>query len=740
MPHPDRHNTGHGARTVKAQDPRSAQDSHSKGTGSAKPPDRSSTHDVLPGPETAFEMTIVSPLVNAPDADVPVRHPAGHPSGPPPPSRPRGRIGRLVRGPAGDPAWIRPSLLALLAATAVLYLWDLSASGYGNGFYAAATQAATHSWKALLFGSLDSGNAITVDKPPASLWVSGLFARAFGFSSWTVLAPQALEGVAAVGLLYATVRRTSGAAAGLLAGAAFALTPVAVLMFRFNNPDALLVLLLVAAAYCTVRATERASLRWLLLAGTCVGFGFLTKMAQAFLVVPALSLVYLTAAPTGLRRRLAHLAGAVAAIVVSAGWYLALVELWPASSRPYIGGSTNNSLLELAIGYNGLGRIFGGSAGGGASGGGGGGMTTGFGGATGITRLFGASMGAEISWLLPAALIVLVAGLWFTRRTPRTDPTRAALVLWGGWLLVSGLVFSFMSGITHPYYTVALAPAVAALVASGGTVCWRGRARISHRATLAAMIAVTGLWGFVLLDRVASWLPVLRWIILPASVLVAVALVAGAARLTRITAVLAAATVISASAGTSAYALATAANPHSGSIPISGPAVAATAGGAGGGPGGAAAGGGLPSGAPGGTPPSSSSGSSSGSSASSSDSPVARGTGSTALVALLRTSTTTWAAATTGGATTAAELELSSGKAVIAIGGWDGSDPAPTLAQFEQWVSEGKIHYFVAGGTGMGGGRNSTSGNEIAAWVAAHFTATTVGGQTVYDLTTSGMS
>ncbi|WP_261563457.1 glycosyltransferase family 39 protein, partial [Frankia tisae] len=286
------------------------------------------------------------------------------PPPPPPPGRGHGRLGRLARGPAGDPVWVRPALLALLAGTALLYLWNLSASGYGNSFYAAATQSGSQSWKALLFGSLDAGNAITVDKPPASLWISGLSARVFGFSSWSVLAPQAIEGVAAVGLLYATVRRHAGATAGLLAGAAFALTPVAALMFRFNNPDALLVLLLVAAAYCTVRATERASARWLMLTGTCIGFGFLTKLAQALLVVPALGLAYLIAAPTGLRRRVLHLAGAAGAIVVSAGWYVALVDLWPAASRPYIGGSTDNSLLQLALGYNGLGRIFGSSGGG----------------------------------------------------------------------------------------------------------------------------------------------------------------------------------------------------------------------------------------------------------------------------------------------------------------------------------------------------------------------------------------
>jgi 4-amino-4-deoxy-L-arabinose transferase-like glycosyltransferase len=198
---------------------------------------------------------------------------------------------RLLLGPGGQPTWVRPALLLLLAGTAVLYLWNLTASGYGNSFYAAAVEAGTENWKAWLFGSLDSGNSITVDKPPAALWVAVAFARIFGFSSFTVLAPQALMGVASVGLLYATVKRTSGPAAGLFAGAALALTPVAALMFRFNNPDAFLVLLLIVGAYCTVRAAEKASPKWLMFAGVAIGFGFLTKMMQAFLVLPAFGLV-----------------------------------------------------------------------------------------------------------------------------------------------------------------------------------------------------------------------------------------------------------------------------------------------------------------------------------------------------------------------------------------------------------------------------------------------------------------
>src|SRR3984957_18081357 len=180
-----------------------------------------------------------------------------------PPPRRGTALRRLWRGRPGDPAWVRPVLVGLLVVAGFLYLWDLSASGWANGFYSAAVEAGTKSWKAFFFGSFDSSNFITVDKPPAFLWVMELSARIFGLNSWSILVPNALEGVATVGILYATVRRWFSPAAGLIAGGVVALTPVAALMFRYNNPDALLVLLLTASAYATVRAIEGAGARWL---------------------------------------------------------------------------------------------------------------------------------------------------------------------------------------------------------------------------------------------------------------------------------------------------------------------------------------------------------------------------------------------------------------------------------------------------------------------------------------------
>ncbi len=429
-----------------------------------------------------------------------------------------------MRGRTSDPAWVRPALLGLLAGTALLYLWGLGASGWANSFYSAAVQAGTRSWKAFFFGSSDASNFITVDKPPASLWVMEISARIFGLSSWSILAPQALEGVATVGLLYATIRRWFSPAAALLAGAVLALTPVATLMFRFNNPDALLVLLLVAAAYATLRAVESGRTRWLVAASVFIGLGFDTKMLQAFVVVPVFWVVYLLAGAPRLRRRLWQLAVASIALVVSAGWWVVAVMAIPAADRPYIGGSQDNSLWNLIFGYNGFGRLTGNEAGSVIGGGTG---QAGAWGATGWTRLFSSEMGGQIAWLIPAALLFGLAGLWWTRRAPRTDRTRAALLLWGGWLVVTGLMFSFAQGIIHPYYTVALAPAIAALVGIGAVACWRGRSHPLARSVLAAAMAATSVLAWVLLDRSPSWLPWLRSAVLLGGLVTSVALLVG---------------------------------------------------------------------------------------------------------------------------------------------------------------------------------------------------------------------
>ncbi|WP_425831490.1 ArnT family glycosyltransferase [Streptomyces fractus] len=708
------------------------------------------------------------------------------PAEPPPPGTGHGRpkakfLTRVWRGRPEDPRWVRPAFLGLLLVIAAAYLWNLSASGYANSFYSAAAQAGSESWKAFFFGSSDAANAITVDKPPAALWPMGLSVRVFGLSSWAILVPEVLMGVATAGVLYAAVRRRFSATAGLITMVVFATTPVAALMFRFNNPDAILALLMTVTVYCVLRAMEKGRTKWLVWAGVAVGLAFLAKTLQAFLILPPLAVLYAVFAPVRVRKRFGQLALSAAAMIVAGGWWVALVELWPASSRPYIGGSQNNSFLELTFGYNGLGRISGdetGSVGGGGGAGGG----TGQWGATGLDRMFNSEIGSQISWLIPAALILFVAGVVLTWKARRTDTARAAFLAWGGSLLMTGLVFSFMAGIFHQYYTVALAPYIAALIGMGATVLWEERSRITVSATLGVSVAATAVWGYVLLGRTPDYLPWLRWAVLVGGLAAGLGL-AFAGRLNRQLALgVAGLGLVASLAAPTAYTISTLNTGHTGSIVTAGPSGASAMGG--GMPGGGGKGfpgggkrGGMPGqpptggkantngnargGFPGGGMPGQNQGTGKNQSTGNSKSPGAkqkqggmpggggggRGGGMGGLLNGAQVSSKakkllqkdaedyTWAAAAIG-SQNQASYQLATGDPVMAVGGFNGTDPSPTLAQFKQYVEDGKIHYFISSGSGGGmGGSSSGSSSKITSWVKANFKKVTVGSATFYDLT-----
>lgn len=682
---------------------------------------------------------------------------------------PRRRRGFLGREP-GEARWVNPAVAAMMIATSVLFLWNLTISNYGNSFYAAAVRAGSKSWTALLFGSLDSNNGITVDKPPAALWIPSLFARVFGFNSFTVLFPQAVMGIASVWVLYLAVKRTNGKIAGLIAGTVLALTPVAVMMFRFNNPDAMLTLCLVLGAYFTIRAiqsSQERSLRsgwWMFGAGLIIGLAFLVKMLQGFMTIPALVLAFAIAAQAGWVRRIRDILLAGIGVCIPVGLYAAVFALWPTGSRPYMAGTDGNSFWELVMGYNGLARIFGQSGGGGgapgasgdaaggaaeaaggagaaggAPGGGGGAM---FGGNTGVFRMFNSGFGPEISWLLPAAVIILVAGLWFTRRAVRTDRTRAALIVWGGWLVVNAGIFSFMEGTIHPYYVVVLAPAIGALVGIGSVELWRGREYRSARWTAAVALLATVIWGFALMQRQApDWMPWVRWVMLVGGSVVAVMVVVEAdklriGRFRKGAVILALAGLVFGGLGQASWAVATVGNAHTGSTPTAGPASAGQDAGMGQGMGGApGASGDDESGADGGGQQAAT-----GQDAATDGGGAAGGGGmggeesNAELTAMLKKSDAKYSAATVGAATASSDM-LASDTDVLDIGGWMGSDPYPTLDEFTSMVEKGEIQYFVSGGMGGGGGMGgSSSSTEIQEWVTENFTATTVGSATVYDL------
>jgi len=614
-----------------------------------------------------------------------------------------------------DPAW-RLVPLALVVFAGIVYLWDLAVSGFANTYYSAAAQAASQSWTAMFYGSIDAAGFITVDKPPLSLWLMGLSVRLFGLNPFAVLLPEALAGVASVVLLYDAVRRQLGREAGLIAGIALTVTPVAALMFRYNNPDAALVMLLVGAAWLMVRGLEDGRLRWPLAAAVLVGLAFLTKYLQAYLVLPAFALTWLVSAPGSIRRRLAVLLASAVTVAAASSWWVIAVDLVPAASRPYVGGSSNNTALDLLLGYDGLGRIFGGRASGGPPGGGPG---ANFGGNPGLLRMFNTQWGGEISWLLPSALVGLLAGLAVRIRAPRTDARRAGFLLWGAWLLVHVAVFSLMTGIAHPYYAVAIAPAAAALTGGGIMELWRLRARFPWAgAILAGVLLLTTWWGWQVLERTPDFWPgfglAALFVALAAGIVVVATGIADDPRapaLGRAALALGLAAIL---VGPALYTAETMGKAISGGDPASGPAqgrFGGFGGGAGGFPGDAA------------------------------------GTDG-ALTSYLvdHLGTATWLVAVAS-ANQAGPIQLATGLPVMAMGGFMGSDPAPTLDQLKAYVAEGRLRYVLlagrgAGGAGPGGffggdGRGNVAG-ERTTWVTT--SCSRVGGLSaaLYDCAPGG--
>ncbi|MEU9223002.1 glycosyltransferase family 39 protein [Streptomyces massasporeus] len=678
---------------------------------------------------------------------------------------------------ATAPRWSLPALLAILALAAVLYSWNLSGSGL-NSFYSAAVLSGTESWKAWFFGSLDAGNFLTVDKPPLALMVMGLSCRVFGYGTWQMMAPMVAAALGTIWILHSCVKRVFGHAAAAVAALVLALTPITVAINRDNNPDTLLVFLMVAGAALALRATRDGRLLPLLGSAACFGLAFNTKMLQGYIALPAVFLVYLYAAKPALVKRLVNLLLAAVVLAVSSFWWAAAVSLVPASERPYIGGSTDGTAWNLIMGYNGLGRILGGEGNGGGGGGGG------FSGTAGLGRMFNDVLGGQISWLIPFAGIALVGGLVLCGRAARTDLTRAALVLWGGWTVLHYLTFALAEGTMHPYYTTALAPGIAALCGGGGVLLLRAfRADRRWVWVLPLALGVTAVWAAVLLRRASGWntwlWPAVLVVMAPAVVGLFVFRSGVSGPRLRLLAVSVAAAVVAAVAGPAAYAWSVPSSGAGGGMggtnPTAGPATGSGFGGPGGGGGGgrgipggtgeggrqggnAQAGGGFPAGgmpsggqsgqapegtqagqAPGGIQGDQASGGTRGeqapggageeSSGGTRGGPGGGGMGgggaSSELIAYLKKHQdgAKWLLAVSS-SQGAAQLIVSSGEPVISMWGWSGSDKAMTLAKLKELVKKGELHYIQLGG-GMGGGPGggSSVSSEVTAWVRKHGTA-----------------
>ncbi|WP_405736754.1 glycosyltransferase family 39 protein [Streptomyces sp. NBC_00028] len=688
----------------------------------------------------------------------------------PPPAPP-------TQTPDKAPRWSLPALLAILVLAGVLYAWNLSGSSL-NSFYSAAIYSGTQSWKAWFFGSLDAGNFLTVDKPPFALMIMGLSCRVLGFGTWQMMAPEIAAALGTIWILHSSVKRHFGHVAATIAALVLALTPITVAINRDNNPDTILVLLMVGGAALALRAVRTDRLLPLIGSAVLFGLAFNTKMLQGYIALPAVFAVYVYASKLGWKRKAVNLALAAVALAVASFWWATAVSLVPADDRPYIGGSTDGSAWDLIMGYNGLGRVLGGEGNGGGGGGGGGGT---FAGTAGIGRMFNDVLGGQISWLIPFAFLALVAGLVRCGRAPRTDLTRAALVLWGGWLVLHYLTFAMAEGTMHPYYTTALAPGIAALCGGGGVLLWRafrsGDARWSW--VLPVGLVVTGVWAIVLLRRATGWN---TWLWPVVGVVMALAVVglfvfrtAGSGTRARLLAASVAAAVVAGLAGPTAYAaspaFASATGGMGGTNPTAGPSTGngmggpgggggrgGFGGGDGGGPGGRQDGtqqggqaggempgggngqmqpgggdgelpqGGAPGGATngelpgGGTAPGGNGGTGGAPSGGFGGGGGMGGSVDSELVAYLEKHQdgAKWLLAVSN-SQSAGQLILSTHKPVISMWGFTGSDKAMTLAKLKELVKKGELHYIQLGGGGMGG--NSSLNQEITTWVQKNGTA-----------------
>ncbi len=425
--------------------------------------------------------------------------------------------------------WHRLALGGVMLISIFMNFYQLGRNGFGNLYYASAIRSMLDNLHNFLYVSFDPGGFVSIDKPPLGFWLQAASAKIFGFTPFSIFLPQALAGVLSVLLLYYLVRRHFGVVAGLLAALALAISPISVLTNRNNTIDSTLVLVMLLGAWAVLRAAESGKLRWLLLCAVFVGLGFNIKMLEAYLVVPAYGLLYLLAAPRRIWVRIAHLAvAALLLLTISLSWAVA-VDLTPAASRPYVGSSQDNSEISLALGYNGIQRLLGqfgfrggnsGSTSGnstrqfppvgtgsgtfnggnfpqpgaggtgqppqnlGNGGGGGGGSSGMFNtGNPGLLRLFNEPLAGQIVWLLPMALLGMLALAWQRRPRFREDRQQQSLILWGTWLLTMAVFFS-VATFFHQYYLSTFAPAICALFGIGVVVMWQDYRRSGWRGWL----------------------------------------------------------------------------------------------------------------------------------------------------------------------------------------------------------------------------------------------------------------
>lgn len=605
---------------------------------------------------------------------------------------------------SGGTPWERPALLSLLLLTALLYCWGLDINGWANSYYSAAVMSGAQDWTAFFYGSSDPANAITVDKPPLSIWVMSLSVRLFGLSSWSILLPQALMGVLTVYLSYILVAKRFGPLTGLLSAVFMAMTPVSTVMFRYNNPDALLILIMVATCFYALRSIDNQRPLDLIVAGALLGAGFLTKQLQIGLVIPGLVLAYLAFCRASWFKRIAHIGLAGIAAAAVAGAWLLIVQLTDATTRPFIGGSRTNSSLELALGYNGFQRLTGEDAS----------RTLSSGArvndlAAGYQRFLEPQYSGQFGWFLPLAFVGLgLAFVWL--KSKKGDAGRNALLIFcGSWFLTSTGVLAYMSGIVHSYYALTAVPPMSVLGAVAlafllGDSGWRSRL------VLVAALTASAIFAYVSAARSTEELPnvpqmfLVLWPLAIAQQLVPIP----SLRLKRFQHAFLVGALL---CGPLIWSVNSALTPHVGAGVIAGPSLNGIR----------------------------------------SDDPsraklgpgVARSTVAVVLGDIpepkilnalsSRSAGETWATAIVG-SESAANYQLALGLPVLPVGGFDGTDPYPTLEQFKKFVADKKVGSMVIQNvpplTLEGQGESA----RVLEWVRTTFTKQQIGDTEYYDL------
>lgn len=589
------------------------------------------------------------------------------------------------------PLWEKLSFAGLLVASGFLYLWNLSINGWANQFYSASVLAGTKSWEGFLFGSNDIGNSITVDKPPAFLWLMDISVKLFGFNSWAILVPQALLGVGTIAVLYFIVRQFFPAAVALVAGVLMASTPVGSVIFRYNNPDALLTFLITLAALFVLLGIKRGGIKWIIFAGICFGFAFLTKEFAAFLSLPGLGLVYVVLAPGSIGKRVRELGLGLLAICVSAGWWVALMVLTPSSNRPYAAGSSNNSFLSAVFGYNGFNRLAAATAKVPAA-------LKNLPGAGEITdpgssfRLFVEDVALEGGWLLPITIVMLfVTIFYYLHKKEATKGQKGTVALLALWLIPTSIIFSLMSGIFHSYYVVVTAPTEAGITAIGLYALWRLRQTAHIKTMISFGLVLNALW-FIHLITTTS-LPVNLFITLTLGLnILAIFFVILSHRSNRTAVIAACLVVLTLVAVPAYYSVLTTAAPRTGASPEAGPFPVAV--------------------------------------------PVNTITGENSTQKdfaefLNRGAKGYRWVAVAYLAKTANYYQVLSGDSVMPIGGYTGDDNSPTFSQFKSYVSQHDIHYFISPSVSE---VQNKDGKLILQWVQNNFMSQTIDHVKVYNL------